>query len=74
MLARDSHVYGGISVYRTFIAPMLKRPNELWSNFWGALSDTGFYARSHDYMGIVEETITYVCTVQCRYMHAIITN
>jgi len=26
----------------------------LFSNFWGALSDTGFYARSFDYVDIVQ--------------------
>ena len=37
------------------IAPMLKRPNELWSNFWGSLTSNGFYARSHDYIQIVKD-------------------
>lgn len=39
---------------RTIIAPMLSRPYKLWSNFWGALTDKGFYARSEDYVDIVE--------------------
>lgn len=34
---------------------MLTRPGKLWSNFWGALSNKGYYARSEDYMDIVEE-------------------
>lgn len=38
---------------RTVIAPMVARPNQYWSNFWGALSDNGYYARSPDYMDIV---------------------
>lgn len=42
---------------RAFVAPLLKRHKEVWSNFWGALSESGYYARSHDYMAIVEETI-----------------
>lgn len=42
---------------RTFIGPMLSRHKEVWSNFWGALSEGGFYARSHDYIAIVEEDI-----------------
>ncbi|KAG5900593.1 hypothetical protein JTB14_017451 [Gonioctena quinquepunctata] len=38
---------------RTVIAPMLIRPGKAWSNFWGALTKDGFYARSNDYMDIV---------------------
>ena len=41
--------------YRTIIAPALTRPYKLWSNFWGALSDKGFYARSEDYIDVVED-------------------
>ena len=39
---------------RAVVAPVLIRPNTLWSNFWGALSSQGFYARSRDYIKIVE--------------------
>ncbi|KAK4880735.1 hypothetical protein RN001_008881 [Aquatica leii] len=38
---------------RTVVAPMLVRPEKAWSNFWGALTKDGFYARSHDYLDIV---------------------
>uniref|UniRef100_A0A1L8E427 procollagen-lysine 5-dioxygenase n=1 Tax=Nyssomyia neivai TaxID=330878 RepID=A0A1L8E427_9DIPT len=38
---------------RDVIAPMLTRPNDAWSNFWGALNEQGYYARSHDYLDIV---------------------
>ncbi|XP_018576476.1 procollagen-lysine,2-oxoglutarate 5-dioxygenase 3, partial [Anoplophora glabripennis] len=38
---------------RTIVAPMLTRPGKAWSNFWGALTKDGFYARSNDYMDIV---------------------
>ncbi|XP_030207687.1 procollagen-lysine,2-oxoglutarate 5-dioxygenase 1 isoform X2 [Gadus morhua] len=36
------------------VAPMITRPGRLWSNFWGALSADGFYARSEDYVDIVQ--------------------
>ncbi|XP_013880212.1 procollagen-lysine,2-oxoglutarate 5-dioxygenase 1 [Austrofundulus limnaeus] len=36
------------------VAPMLTRPGRLWSNFWGALSADGYYARSEDYVDIVQ--------------------
>ena len=39
---------------RSTIAPLLKRPDELWSNFWGAVSSNGYYKRSDDYMEIVK--------------------
>jgi procollagen-lysine,2-oxoglutarate 5-dioxygenase len=38
---------------RTVVAPILARPGKAWSNFWGALTKDGFYARSNDYMDIV---------------------
>ncbi|XP_076090333.1 procollagen-lysine,2-oxoglutarate 5-dioxygenase 2-like [Mytilus galloprovincialis] len=39
---------------RTVIAPLLVRHNEIWSNFWGARSNDGYYERSDDYIDIVE--------------------
>lgn len=33
---------------------MLLQPGRLFSNFWGDVSETGFYARSDDYVSIVE--------------------
>ncbi|XP_076320544.1 LOW QUALITY PROTEIN: procollagen lysyl hydroxylase [Tachypleus tridentatus] len=39
---------------RPILAPLLTRPNKLWSNFWGALSSDGYYSRSSDYLEIVK--------------------
>ncbi|XP_041987730.1 procollagen-lysine,2-oxoglutarate 5-dioxygenase isoform X2 [Aricia agestis] len=39
------------------IAPLLARPGQAWSNFWGAINSAGFYARSPDYMDIVYNKI-----------------
>uniref|UniRef100_A0A8D3C6C8 Procollagen-lysine,2-oxoglutarate 5-dioxygenase 1 n=1 Tax=Scophthalmus maximus TaxID=52904 RepID=A0A8D3C6C8_SCOMX len=36
------------------VAPMITRDGRLWSNFWGALSADGYYARSEDYVDIVQ--------------------
>ncbi|XP_024915017.1 procollagen-lysine,2-oxoglutarate 5-dioxygenase 1 isoform X1 [Cynoglossus semilaevis] len=36
------------------VAPMITRVGRLWSNFWGALSAEGYYARSEDYVDIVQ--------------------
>lgn len=33
---------------------MITRVGRLWSNFWGALSSDGYYARSEDYVDIVQ--------------------
>ncbi|XP_015269070.1 PREDICTED: procollagen-lysine,2-oxoglutarate 5-dioxygenase 2 isoform X2 [Gekko japonicus] len=39
---------------RKIIAPLVTRHGKLWSNFWGALSADGYYARSEDYVDIVQ--------------------
>lgn len=39
---------------RHIVAPMITRAGRLWSNFWGALSADGYYARSEDYVDIVQ--------------------
>ncbi|KAL7977644.1 hypothetical protein Chor_009593, partial [Crotalus horridus] len=36
------------------IAPMMSRYAKLWSNFWGALSPDEYYARSEDYVELVQ--------------------
>lgn len=43
-----------VRMNRSMIAPMLSRREKLWSNFWGALSQNGYYERSDDYIDIVE--------------------
>lgn len=45
------------------IAPMITRSGRLWSNFWGALSAEGYYARSEDYVDIVQGRRTGVWNV-----------
>uniref|UniRef100_F6R0G9 procollagen-lysine 5-dioxygenase n=2 Tax=Ornithorhynchus anatinus TaxID=9258 RepID=F6R0G9_ORNAN len=39
---------------RKVVAPMLSRHGKLWSNFWGALSPEEYYARSEDYVELVQ--------------------
>lgn len=41
-------------IHRKVIAPMLSRHGKLWSNFWGALSPDEYYARSEDYVELVQ--------------------
>lgn len=43
-----------ISVGRDVVAPLLVRPEKMFSNFWGDLASDGFYARSRDYVSIIE--------------------
>lgn len=45
------------------VAPMLVRPGQAWSNFWGSVNSAGFYARSSDYMDIVYHAIGGVWNV-----------
>ncbi|XP_053860889.1 multifunctional procollagen lysine hydroxylase and glycosyltransferase LH3 [Malaclemys terrapin pileata] len=45
------------------IAPMVSRPGKLWSNFWGALSPEGYYARAEDYVELVQGKRTGVWNV-----------
>lgn len=46
-----------IKYNRNFIAPLVVRASGLWSNFWGALSESGFYARSNDYLDVVNNKV-----------------
>ncbi|XP_028663293.2 procollagen-lysine,2-oxoglutarate 5-dioxygenase 1 isoform X1 [Erpetoichthys calabaricus] len=39
---------------KAIITPLISRHGKLWSNFWGALSADGYYARSEDYVDIVQ--------------------
>lgn len=41
--------------YHRIIAPMLCRTKSLYSNFWGALDNKGFYKRSDDYLDLVNK-------------------
>ncbi|CAO1438406.1 unnamed protein product [Diamesa hyperborea] len=52
-----------ITFNRTIIAPIMTRINSVWSNFWGAVSEKGFYARSNDYMNIVNNDIRGIWNV-----------
>uniref|UniRef100_UPI00358F0521 multifunctional procollagen lysine hydroxylase and glycosyltransferase LH3-like n=1 Tax=Myxine glutinosa TaxID=7769 RepID=UPI00358F0521 len=38
---------------RKVVIPLVSRAGKLWSNFWGALSPQGYYARSEDYVDLV---------------------
>ncbi|VDK32099.1 unnamed protein product [Taenia asiatica] len=42
-----------VRMNRNVMAPLLTRIGKLWSNFWGALNHDGYYARSFDYVDII---------------------
>lgn len=44
-----------ISLGRDVAAPLLVRPEKMFSNFWGDLASDGFYARSRDYTNIIAD-------------------
>lgn len=46
-----------VKTNRNFISPIVTRASGLWSNFWGALSETGYYARSNDYLDLVKNKV-----------------
>ncbi|XP_037810669.1 LOW QUALITY PROTEIN: procollagen-lysine,2-oxoglutarate 5-dioxygenase [Lucilia sericata] len=52
-----------LSLDKQFAAPVVSKYNELWSNFWGALSEGGYYARSPDYVDIVKGDILGIWNV-----------
>ena len=39
------------------IAPLVKKQNELFSNYWGDVDENGFYKRSNNYIDIVNRNI-----------------
>ncbi|XP_075046346.1 procollagen-lysine,2-oxoglutarate 5-dioxygenase 1 [Mixophyes fleayi] len=39
---------------KSIITPLVSRIQDLWSNFWGAINTDGYYARSEDYIDIVQ--------------------
>lgn len=59
----DAHIDDGevlrelLRLNKQFVAPIFSKHKELWSNFWGALSEGGYYARSHDYVDIVKREL-----------------
>ncbi|KAH8411190.1 hypothetical protein KR222_010054, partial [Zaprionus bogoriensis] len=52
-----------LKMNKQFAAPLFSKHHELWSNFWGALSEGGFYARSHDYVDIVKRDLLGIFNV-----------
>lgn len=57
---------------RTILAPIVTRDKSVWSNFWGAISEKGFYARSADYMTIVNNEVDiniFSFTICKHYLH-----
>ena len=43
-----------MSYKKEFVVPIMSRFGKLWSNFWGSVANDGYYARSDDYVEIVE--------------------
>lgn len=52
-----------IAFNKSILAPLVTRVGGVWSNFWGAISEKGFYARSSDYMSIVNAEVRGVWNV-----------
>lgn len=43
-----------LSANKDVIAPLLRRGNDAWTNFWGDIDEKGFYKRSFDYFDIID--------------------
>ncbi|XP_033115227.1 procollagen-lysine,2-oxoglutarate 5-dioxygenase 1-like [Anneissia japonica] len=60
---------------RTVLAPMFTKYGRLWSNFWGALNEDNYYARSEDYVSIVRRqrlgvfNVPYISSVYIIHGH-----
>ena len=57
-----------ITANRTVVVPMLLRPGQTWSNFWGDFTDEGFYQRSPDYMDFINYNKMFVLVLELRVM------
>jgi hypothetical protein len=49
--------------YRSIVAPLLTKTDTVFSNFWGAIKNDGWYLRSDNYIDIVERAIIGVWNV-----------
>ncbi|VDK18783.1 unnamed protein product [Anisakis simplex] len=45
------------------LSPLVVQQDKFFSNFWGAISENGYYARSHDYIEIVKQQRTGIWNV-----------
>jgi hypothetical protein len=42
-----------LNLNKTVVAPLVRKNNEAWTNFWGDLDEKGYYKRSFDYFDII---------------------
>lgn len=43
-----------LNLNKTVVAPLLRKGDKAWTNFWGDLDEKGYYKRSFDYFDIIE--------------------
>lgn len=64
-----------VETNRSVVAAMMTRHGRVWSNFWGAVSENGFYKRSNDYMDIIHRkqkgiwNVPYIASVYLIHGH-----
>ena len=39
------------------MAPIVSHDGSLWSNFWGAVNEDGYYSRALDYVNVVNRQV-----------------
>ncbi|KAK3098606.1 hypothetical protein FSP39_021172 [Pinctada imbricata] len=58
-----------MAINRTVVSPMMSPPDgEAYCNFWGAMTDNGYYERSNTYFDIVRRSKTGV--FECALVHS----
>ena len=43
-----------LQMNKDVIVPLVRKENEVWSNFWGDITSSGYYKRSFDYFDLVK--------------------
>ena len=51
---RSSIIQDLLNMNKDVVAPLMRRGNESWTNFWGDLDEKGYYKRAPDYFDIIE--------------------
>ena len=61
-----------LAANRSIVAPLLVRVGQLWSSFWGAVDERGYYARSDNYSEIVDGTRKCACIILYIYTRILV--
>ena len=80
VLTNPNVLYELLEKDKDVISPLIRKPNEAWSNFWGDLDQKGYYKRSEDYFNLLNRerlgcwNVPYVTGVYLIKRHVLINN